>query len=188
MDQAFQFLYHNSNSASYEVMATCIKKIYIECLGYQQADNGYWISETSTESHVPNSRRTTGRVPNESTARPKRALRISDNYSVASRAPDSRQYLATLTQQNLLPQIQEAQQESPQTLPRLPELDRITSQRVEQLPSFRMLLDTLARRERQQLTRRPQHDNNRVHMRSRSDGFIWTYEYMPHMQYYQEPP
>ena len=155
MDQAFQFLYHNSNSASYEVMATCIKKIYIECLGYQQADNGYWSSEISTESHVPNNRRTTVRAPNESTARPKRALRISDNYSVASRAPDPRQYLATLTQQNLLPQLQEAQQESPQTLPRLPELDRITSQRVEQLPPFRMFLDTLARRERQQLTRRP---------------------------------
>jgi hypothetical protein len=42
MDQAFQFLYHSSNSASYEVMATCIKKIYIECLGYKKADKGYW--------------------------------------------------------------------------------------------------------------------------------------------------
>ena len=57
------------------------------------------------ESHVPNNRRTTVRAPNESTARPKRILRISDNYSVASRAPDPRQYLATLTQQNLLPQF-----------------------------------------------------------------------------------
>jgi hypothetical protein len=187
MDQAFQFLYHNSNSASYDVMANCIKKIYIECLGYQQADNGYWSPEALTETHAPNNRRTTVRAPNESTARPKRALRISDNYSVASRAPDPRQYLATLTQQNLLPQLQEAQQESPQTLPRLPELDRRTSQRVELLPPFRTFLDTLARRERQQLTRRPDHNNNRVHMRSRRDGFIWTYEYMPHMQYYQEP-
>jgi hypothetical protein len=70
----------------------------------------------------------------------------------------------------------------------LSELDRISSQRAEQLPPFRTFLDTLARRERQQLTRRPEHNNNRVHMRSRRDGFIWTYEYMPHMQYYQEPP
>jgi hypothetical protein len=117
---AFQFLYHNSNSASYDVIANCIKKFYIECLGYQQADNGYWNSETLTETHVPNNRRTTIRVPNECKARPKRVLRISDNYSVASRAPDPRQYLATLTQQNLPPQLQEAQQENPQTLPRLP--------------------------------------------------------------------
>ena len=100
MDQAFQFLYHNSNSASYDVMANCIKKIYMECLGYQQADNGYWSPEPLTETHAPNNRRTTVRAPNESSARPKRALRISDNYSVASRAPDPRQYLATLTQQN----------------------------------------------------------------------------------------
>ncbi len=38
-------------SASYEVMASCIRKIYIECLGYQQADNGYWNSETLTETY-----------------------------------------------------------------------------------------------------------------------------------------
>jgi hypothetical protein len=119
-------------------------------------------------------------APNKSTPRPRKAIRISD--SVESRAPDPRRYLGTLTQQNLLPQLQEAQQESPQILPRLPELDRIASQRAKQLPPFRTLLDTLARRERQQLTRRPDHNNNRVHMRSRRDGFIWTYEYM---QYYQ---
>jgi hypothetical protein len=96
---------HNSNSASYEILANCIKKIYIECLGYQQADNGYWNPEPLTETHVPNNRRTTVRAPNESTARPKKVIRISANYSVASRAADPRQYLATLTQQNLLPQI-----------------------------------------------------------------------------------
>jgi hypothetical protein len=115
-----------------------------------------------TETHVPNNRRTTVRVPNESTARPKRVLSISDNYSVASRAPDPRRYLGTLTQQNLLPQSQETQQESPQTLPHLPELDRIATQRAERLPPFRSFLDTLAMRERQQLTRRPEHNNNRV--------------------------
>ncbi len=32
----------------------CIQKIYIECLGYQQADNGYWNPELLTETHVPN--------------------------------------------------------------------------------------------------------------------------------------
>ncbi len=178
MDQAFQFLYQNSNSASNDVMANCIKKIYIECLGYQQEDNGYLNPEPLTETHVPNNRRTTVRAPNERTARPKKP---SDNYSVASRAPDPCRYIGTFTQQNLLPHLQEAQQESPQTLPRLPDLDRITSQRAEQLPPIRTFLATLAMRERQQLTRRPEHNNNRVHMRSRRDGFLWTYEYMPHM-------
>jgi hypothetical protein len=114
-------------------MANCIKNIYIECLGYQQADNGYWNPVPLLETQVPNYHRSTVRAPTESTARPKKAIRISDNYSVASRAPDPRRYLDTWAQQNqigLLSQILELHMCGSQTLPRLPEPDRITNQEI----------------------------------------------------------
>ena len=198
LDQAFQFLYHNPNSASYEVIANCIKKVYMECLGYQQAENGYWNSETTEVPPLHNRRgnaRETTVVPLVPVRR-RKPIRISNNYSLASRAPDPLSYLNLRPQHHqlqTLPQLREPDVDARQLLPRLPELDDMaTNHRREptrqQLPPFQTLLNTVERRERQHLSRRPDHINNRIHMRTRRDGFIWTYEYMPHMQYYQDPP